>query len=165
MATADLSAERLRELLHYDQTTGAFTWRVFRGRTAKAGDQAGSIVDGYVKIMVDGRTYTAGRLAVVYVTGAWPASEVDHRDTDRSNNRWLNLRDVPHATNVENQRSARVTNKVGFLGVSKHHRSERYRARIRVAGKLKPLGWFDTPEDAHEAYKAAKRLFHDGNTL
>lgn len=164
MAT-ELTGNMLRELLHYDHATGHFTWRVTRGRTAKAGDRAGNLVDGYVKIMVARRTYTAGRLAALYVTDKWPAGEVDHQDTDRSNNRWSNLRDVSHATNVENQRKARPSNRTGLLGVSKHHRSERYRARIRVAGKLQPLGWFASAEAAHEAYKAAKRRLHAGNTL
>ena len=165
MATSDLTAERLRALLHYDADTGLFTWRVSRGRSAKAGGVAGNVVDGYVKIMVDGRTYTASRLAFFYTTSAWPAGEVDHIDADRANNRFVNLRDVPHAVNVQNQRKARSTSKVGLLGVSKHHRSNLYRARIRVDGKLKSLGCFHSAERAHEAYKEAKRILHAGNTL
>lgn len=159
---AQLTADRLRNLLSYDRESGLFTWRVTRGRTAKAGSIAGSLSDGYVKIMIDGRTYNASRLAVLHKTGVWPASEVDHKDTDRSNNRWLNLRDVGHVTNAENRQRAHSTSKTGFLGVSKHHRSERYRPRIRVNGKLLRLGWFDTPEEASEAYKQAKRQLHAG---
>lgn len=159
---AQLTAARLRKLLAYDRETGVFTWLVTRGRTAKAGSVAGSLSDGYVKIMIDGRSYNGSRLAVLYETGLWPAGEVDHKDTDRANNRWLNLRDVEHITNSENLQRASSRSKTGFLGVSKHHRSERYRPRIRVDGKLLRLGWYDTPEEASEVYKQAKRRLHAG---
>ena len=33
-----LTAERLRELLDYDATSGMFRWRINRGNGAKAGD-------------------------------------------------------------------------------------------------------------------------------
>ena len=165
VATRNITAERLWALLNYDDKTGIFTWRESRGRTAKINAQAGSVSDGYIKIMIDGKTYPASNLAFLYMTGVWPANEVDHRDTNRSNNSWENLRDIPHRTNTENQRKARTTNLTGFLGVSAHHRSNRFRARIRVDGKLKQLGWFDTPEEAHQAYVTAKRMLHDGNTL
>lgn len=165
MAINNLTAERLWQLLDYDDTTGVFTWRVNRGRTAKINTEAGNLVQGYVKIMIDGKTYTASNLAVLYMTAEWPTEDVDHIDTNRSNNRWGNLRVISHRMNTENQRSARTTNSTGFLGVSPHHRSKRFRARIRVDGSLKQLGWFDTAEEAHEAYKSAKRLLHAGNTL
>lgn len=165
MAAKNLTAERLWSLLDYNDKTGVFTWRVSRGRTAKINAEAGNLADGYVKIMVDGKTYPASNLAVLYMTGEWPLHEVDHQDTNRSNNSWINLRDIPHRANTENQRKARTTNLTGFLGVSAHHRSSRFRARIRVDGKLKQLGWFDTPEEAHEVYKTAKRILHAGNTL
>jgi hypothetical protein len=49
-----LSAERLRELLHYAPETGLFYWRVSRG-SAGAGTQAGKRRSGgYVVIRIDG---------------------------------------------------------------------------------------------------------------
>ncbi len=160
-----LTAERLWQLLDYDDQTGLFCWRIDRSRTAKVGEMAGNVVDGYIKIMVDGKTYTAGRLAVLYMTGAFPSAEVDHIDTDRANNRWRNLRDVPHVTNTENRQRANASNKTGLLGVSQHHRSGRFRSRIMVDGKIRQLGWYDTPEEAHAVYVAAKRELHAGNRL
>ena len=165
MAAADITAARLRDLLHYDPLTGVFTWRMSRGRTAKRGSVAGCISDGYVKIMADRKTYPAHRLAWIYMTGQRPKYEVDHRDTVRANNAWKNLRDIPHSANCENRKAANITSKTGFLGVSKHHRSARYRARIRVAGRLVQLGWFDTPDAAHAAYVDAKRRLHEGCTI
>lgn len=162
---APLTHGRLLERLHYDPTTGIFRWRTAPGGKAKAGDVAGYLNDGYVKITLDGATYSAHRLAWAYVTGDWPEGEVDHWNGVRHDNCWTNLRDITHRANMENQRVARKTNKLGVLGVSKHHRSDRYRASINVGGKIHRLGWFDTPEAAHATYVQAKRELHAGCTL
>ena len=62
-----LTAGRLRELLHYEPETGAFTRRVGSGH-ARAGDMAGSVHrTGYVRISIDGGKYTAHHLAWLYV--------------------------------------------------------------------------------------------------
>lgn len=167
MAKPIITAERLWYLLNYDDKTGEFSWRITRGGRAKLGSKVGSVNDdGYVKIMIDGRSYGAHQLAVLYMTAEWPPSgEVDHRDGNTSNNAWLNLRDATHRLNCENRRQASSKSTTGFLGVSKHHRSERYRARIRTDGRIVNLGWFDTAEEAHAAYVAAKRQLHDGCTI
>lgn len=50
------------------------------------------------------------------------------------------------------------TNK--FKGVSSVYKSEKWRAIIRVAGKLRHLGCFDTPAEAAHAYdEAAEKFF------
>jgi hypothetical protein len=61
-----LTAERVRDLLTFDPATRTFTWRAAHGR-AKAGDQAAE------RIMLDGKSYRADRLAVLYLTGNLPA--------------------------------------------------------------------------------------------
>lgn len=159
-----LTAARLRELLHYDPLTGAFTWRVNRGRLAKAGDVAGSPhSDGYVGIKVDGRLYLAHRLACLYVTGVWPADKLDHMVSGPGCNAWKNLRPATHAQNMQNQRKARRDNKSGFLGVSP--KRGRWVASIQVDHKSRHLGYFDSPELAHAAYLEAKARLHPFQTL
>jgi hypothetical protein len=163
MAKTELTAERLRELLHYDPTTGMFTWRVSRG-TARTGDIAGSTNDGgYIQISVDSVIYKAHRLACLYMTGELPAENIDHRYGNKIDNRWHELRLAKQSQNMQNQRVALSNNKIGLLGVSIHR--GRPRATIVVDRKHKHIGYFDTPELAHAAYLEAKTKLHPFQTL
>jgi hypothetical protein len=98
-----LTAERLRELLDYDPETGVFTRRITTGRNRrwKAGDKVSgrpSATTGYLGIGIGKRRYAAHRLAWLWMTGEWPKNLMDHRDCDRTNNRWVNLREVGSPT-------------------------------------------------------------------
>ena len=82
---------------------------------------------------------------------------IDHRDGDRANNRWDNLRCATRSENNAN-RALQRNNCSGFKGVSL--KSGKWRARIRKHGRLFALGVFQTPQAAHAAYvAAARRLF------
>lgn len=163
MKSKIVSAERLREVLHYDADTGHFTWLVSHPRV-RSGDSAGCINhDGYICIRIDGSSYMAHRLAWLYMTGEWPAGDIDHKYGIRNDNRWSELRVADHVKNGQNQRKAQKHNKCGLLGV--YARYGRWRATIRVAGKGKHLGCFDTPAEAHAAYLAAKAGLHPFQTL
>src|ERR1700761_6742388 len=106
-------AELLR-ILHYEPVTGEFRWRVKHSRKVIAGRVAGhpSKTLGYMMIGINGRVYYAHRLAWFYMTGLWP-SQVDHRDGDRLNNKWENLRLATHGQNVLNAKRAK-NNTSGF---------------------------------------------------
>lgn len=155
-----LTRERLRELLHYDPDTGAWTRIKSEGRPDLVGTQCTSIDGGgYIHIRVDGNRYKAARLAFLYMTGAWPTHEVDHCDLDKTNNRWDNLR---HATRRENQGNVKVRddNVAQYKGVTFLRRANRWQARIRIDGQRIFLGEFDSAAAAHAAYvTAAKKHF------
>ena len=168
MSDQHLTVERLRNLLHYDPLTGNFTRRISVGKGGrfKAGELAGSWCSSYLVVSVDGKRYEGARLAMFYMNGAWPISDADHIDTDPSNNRWLNLRDIPHRANIENRRRPNKQNKVGLLGVCRDkQRPGMFKAQIVTGGKGRCLGHFSTPELAHAAYVTAKRELHEGNTI
>lgn len=150
-----LTLARLRELLAYDPETGVFTWRVNRG-AKRAGDVAGNknCVLGYVLIGIDYRTYLAHRLAWLYMTGEWPADEVDHWDLDGANNRWVNLREATKGENGAN-RPAPANNTSGYKGVYWHARAGRWMAQIMKNQRSLYLGLHDTREEAAAAYLAA----------
>lgn len=157
----DVTAERLRELLDYDAATGEFTYRVKRGHM-RPGDLAGGLMPvGYVQIYVDGKNYLAHRLAWLHVTGAMPERYIDHRDTNKSNNRFTNLRDVSEIVNGHNRKGANKNNLAsGLIGVRRNRL--RWAAQITVNRKPHHLGTYDTPEQAHAVYLEAKRQFVPG---
>jgi hypothetical protein len=99
------------------------------------------------------------------MTGLWPQNDIDHRDGDKKNNRFSNLRDVTTQVNIQNQRRATKANKSGLLGAAFNRRLGKYVSGIGVAGRTVYLGVFETAIEAHEAYLKAKRQLHEGNTL
>lgn len=128
------------------------------------GAEAGSISNGYIAIGLGGvRAIPAHRIAFAIMNGAWPELEIDHIDGNKTNNAWLNLRQVTTEQNHHNLRSARTDNKVGTLGVSM--RDGRYLAQIQVRGKKHWLGLFDSQQEASDAYVSAKRNLHSHGTL
>ena len=156
-----LDQNYLRKILDYDPNTGQFT-RLVRKGGAKIGNKAGILSHGYLRIKINKKRYAAHRLAWLYVYGVWPTNHIDHIDGDKINNRINNLRDVNHATNMQNQHSAQSGNKSGFLGVSKNSSSNNFSARINVNGKRIQIGTYPTPEDAYSAYLSAKLKYHVG---
>lgn len=159
-----ITQSELREALHYSPKTGGFTRRKRTGPSTKVGERAGcKISTGHIHIKILGSRYYAHRLAWLYMTGAWPKGEIDHKNGVRDDNSWGNLRDGTHSFNLQNQKRAQRSNSTGYLGVSP--RGGRFIATIWVGGKNRVLGKFATPESAHKAYIAAKRELHEGNTL
>jgi hypothetical protein len=154
-----LTVERLRELLSYDANTGMFRWLAKsapRSNRRKVGDLAGCVgVQGYVVLGVEGRSYRAHRLAWFYVHGVWPEKHIDHINGNRADNRIENLRDVSAAQNNRNLQRAKRQNQTGLLGVFRN--GKRWSAQLRGTSGPRHLGMFDTPEEAHMAYLAAKQ--------
>jgi len=146
----------VREVFDYDPETGIFA------RHGEVGDASSAHNAGYRTLSLASQNLLAHRMAFLWMTGEVPEF-VDHRDGDRANNRWCNLREATVQVNTQNIRTARRHNKSGVLGVYSH--GSRWRARITVNGTLTHLGTFDTPEEAHAAYVAAKRVMHKGNML
>lgn len=160
---------RLRELLNYDPDAGRFTWKIGRqGTGASIGKIAGGKgKNGYVYIGVDQRRMLAHRLAFLFMTGEIPEL-VDHIDGDKTNNRWANLRAATKSTNGQNMRRHHAGNISGFLGVSwsNANKSKPWVAQIKPPdGGTRNLGYYETPEEAHQAYLRAKREIHDGCTI
>ncbi len=166
MAKTDLTAQRLRELLHYDPETGVFTWLESLSFRAPVGTAAGTAQKiGYTIIGICGVRYYAHRLAWLYIHGRWPTNHIDHINGLKSDNRAVNLRDVSRSTNLQNLRRAPAQNKTGLIGATWDKSRSVWSAQIRVGGRNKSVGRFATAQEAHEAYIAAKRQFHEGCTI
>jgi hypothetical protein len=168
MAKADLTAQRLRELVHYDPQTGSFTRLQARCTVAQAGTVAGyAAAEGYRRFMVDRKTYLLHRLAWLYTYGEWPKYQIDHINGIRDDNRLCNLRDATPSINRQNMRAVKPERiNSGLMGAFFDSRGGgRWYSAITVNGRRKHIGMFKTPEDAHTAYLEAKRKLHPGCTI
>lgn len=160
-----LTQSRLKEVLHYDPSTGIFSWCIATSNRVKIGAISGWIEShGYRVIRIDWKRYLAHRLAWLWITASFPESEIDHINHDPLDNRFVNLREVDHKENHKN-RSMQSNNTSGTLGVHWYKARNKWRPRIRVDGKELDLGYYESLEDAITARQAAslKYGFHQNH--
>lgn len=164
MATKPLPDQAyLRECFDYHPLTGALVWRErpahhfplglthaiqnkSKGKQAACRDK-----DGYLRVRVGGATVGVHRVIWKWMTGEEPPEQIDHHNNVCGDNRWDNLRAADQLTNGMNQqrRKARSLPK----GVSRQ--GSKFRARIRMVRRQYWLGSYETPEEAHVAYREA----------
>jgi len=90
------------------------------------------------------------------LTGARAGDMVDHANGNLMDHRMCNLRVCSRQQNGMNMRIQRDTI-TGFKGVCYMPRPGNYQAYIKITGKKKHLGCFDTANEAAEAYDVAAR--------
>lgn len=155
-----ITQEQLKKLVKYDRLTGYFYARVdLRG--VDKGERLGTFdrSTGYALIGLGGEQYFSHQLAWLYVKGVWPSKYMDHKDRDKINNAFKNLREATGTQNNAN-RVVRKDSKSGLKGVRFLARQQKWEAYIGVESKFTSLGYFSTAEDAGRAYdKAAIRCY------
>jgi len=165
-----ITQEQLKELIHYDPDTGAFTNVTTRGK-ATAGRTSGNLSKNgkdstliYRRIYISGKFYKAHRLAFLYMDGSWPAEEVDHINGDGSDNRWCNLRKASRHINGRNTR-LKSNNTSGLHGIAWSKSRNKWRVRIVVDHKEIFLGRYSDLFEAVCVRKAAelKHGFHNNH--
>lgn len=153
-------AEYLRQCFNYDPETGTLDWRtsrprehfktdaawrgwavLFAGRAAGYLDRTNT---GYIKLWVCKRPLWSHRVIWKMQTGRDPISGIDHRNGNRADNRWCNLREATQQQNLWNLPARR-----GRLPTGVFVKRKRYGAK---AGGVH-LGTFDTAEQAGDAYR------------
>lgn len=149
------SQHRLRELFDYQD--GCLFWRKTAGSKAIKGAMVGWVEkNGYMATNVDKKRYRLHRIIFMYHHG-WCPDVIDHIDGNRTNNRIENLRESSWHKNTFN-RGASKNNKLGLKGVCID--DGRLKATIKFNNKSIHIGYFDTAEQAHEAYMMkAKEIF------
>jgi len=154
-----LTQKRLQEVLRYDPNTGKWTRLQNHIRSDLIGKEAGYIITrGYRYIAVDRKTYRDSRLAFLYMTGKWPNGEAEHKDTNKLNCKWNNLREATRAQNTSNC-GPRKTNKLGLKGVHRLN-DGRFKAQIQTEKKKMSLGTFVCPLMASITYQLAALEHH-----
>jgi hypothetical protein len=157
-------AEELWRQFDYHPLTGAMTW---------ADPQKPSCLDtpagwinnlGYYCVTINRQKYTLHRLIWAWVTGEDPGNmQIDHANMNRSDNHWGNLRLATQAQQGWNsgvQRNKRQTSLLGTRRCVTSSGRVLYSARIAHNKVRHELGYFDTEEQAHEAYCAAALELH-----
>ena len=179
MATSDTIKELIKEALCYDPETGDLTWKTrspasFKGSLKRspekvaanwnarnAGRPAFTTVGGhgYRSGRLGGKGLLLHRVAFVLMTGDWPDHQVDHKNGDKLDNRWSNLRQATQAQNLRNQRSYGKTSP--YIGVSWNASLKGFVARVYHNGDTYYCGFsVDDPEKlARKRDEVATRLF------
>lgn len=159
----DIPAERLRQVLNYNKKTGHFTWRISLSNRVRAGARAGAVsryaTGAYRKIRIDTVLYFEHHLAWLWVTGQWPPDEIDHRNTDGTDNSWHNLRLADHCQNAWNK-GLQKSNTSGAKGVHLRSDTKRWSASITFRNQTWRLGCFATKAEARKAYAEAAKKVH-----
>lgn len=155
-----LTQARLKEVLHYDPSSGVFTWMMPK----MLGKPVGNIFKkddspAYLRIKVDQKLYQAHRLVWLYVTGEFPNGPLDHKDGDGLNNRFGNLREC---TTLKNSYNAKLSknNTSGYKNVFWVKAANKWRVIFRVNKKSKAFGSFDNIQDAAERAKQVRTELH-----
>lgn len=153
-----ISHSELKRYLRYQPSTGFWFRRTSYRANYSAGDRADKLgVKGYFRVCFRKKRYPAHRLAIFYMTGAWPPKGTDHRDTNPANNKWENLRPADQTENIANAR-LRKDNRSGYRDVSWNTEKRKWHARIVCRGKVIILGYFPTKFKAHVAYRRAAKI-------
>jgi len=136
-----LTTDKIRELLDYNEETGVFTWKASLGGTRA--DKIYKKATGYplVYVRLFGKKYTASRLAFLWMGKELP-KQVDHLDRDSTNNKWSNLAASNSLENSRNQ-SMHSNNTSGVTGVTWNKAANKWKAQVRVKSITKFLGYFD----------------------
>jgi len=147
----NLTQDLLRKLFYYED--GKLFNRVKRSKKTIVGEEAGKLKKtGYREIKINGKLYYSHRLIYIYHNGEIADGlHIDHIDRDKLNNNIENLRLVTRQENYFN------TDAKGYYF---NKARNKFQAYIGINGKLIHLGYFDTEEEARNAYLKAKERLH-----
>ena len=158
--------ERLQELFDYNEIKGCLIRKIkpHPKYNFEIGKEYYGVLggDGYFKIPVDGRTCRVHRILWILKNGSIPyGMQIDHINGVRTDNNINNLRLVSASENQHNRKLSK-NNTSGYQGVGLYNLRGKnvWRSAIKVNGKRKYLGFFDSPEEAYAAYCAAKKELH-----
>lgn len=139
------------DFVAYDPEQGTLTWKVDRGYNKLQGKEIKNIdAFGYNVVAFNKRFYKAHRV-IFHLMGEEVPEYVDHKNGDRLDNRWCNLRAATATQNTTNSKP-RSNAQHPFKGVDFSKEWGKFRARITEGKKTRLIGYYQTAEEAAEAY-------------
>ena len=139
------------------ESAKVWVWREWKSKPPDWCEAKGTIINGYRQVSINKKKYPYHRVVYFIHNENWLIGDtsmnnyIDHIDRDKLNNNIENLRVVTHSHNMCNQ---------DRKGYTFHKARGKYKAQIMVDGKNIHLGLFVNPDDAHQAYLEAKKIYH-----
>ncbi|AKY04075.1 homing endonuclease [Pectobacterium phage POP15] len=163
-----MTQDELKSLVYYRED-GNLIWkerepvdRIAKTFNSKfAGKVVGSLATtGYLETAIKQKRYLVHRLVFLYHHGYMPEF-VEHKDTDKLNNRILNLREATHEQNMQNV-GIKSNNRSGakVKGVSQYGKHGLWRVQIMCGGVLHTKASFLSAEEAEEYAKELIAKLH-----
>lgn len=150
--------EKILYYYTYDKDKGKlyFNFPITKGKyKRKIGDEAGSGTP-YLNVYIENKVYKVHRIIYFLETGEQPV-EIDHKDKDKLNNKFNNLRDGTDGVNARNKNPSSA-NKSGYKGSFWREKQKKWISQAQFKGKIYSIGAYDTNEEAAEAYDGYYRL-------
>lgn len=151
-----------QELAHelFEYRNGELYWKIKSCRRDPIGSKAGyfDLSRGYTTIHYQRKRYYLHRLIFLMHHGFLPV-EIDHIDTDRTNNKIENLRVCSRSQNGSN-RPAQSNSKSGIKNVSWSKVRNKWTVFIKSNNKQKNIGGFDDLELAELVSIMAREKYH-----
>lgn len=139
-------------MFDYNPATGQLVRRYTTSSRAQRGDLVGcKNALGYLVVRIGPKLYLCHRIIWLWMTGDWPAADVDHINRDRRDNRWDNLRDVTRSVNLHNKQID--------SGCYWAARDAVWVAAIQVAGVKTHIGQHKDRDVAEAMYAKAKQEY------
>jgi len=133
--------------------------RFFRNCYWKEVENTANDGHGYNRFEINGKKFLRHRiiafcfLGLHNIVGASGADDcIDHIKGNKLDNSVEKLRITTHQGNTHNQLRAK--------GYSWHKQNKKFQAQIKVNKKTIHLGYYDTEEDARQAYLTGKEKYH-----
>ena len=148
-----VTREEILYYFDYDRERGVLIWKNHWNATVRfrcLGKIAGKKdKTDYISVKVNWKLYRIHRLIWFIEKGYYP-EQVDHIDGDFSNNKIENLRAV---TNRENCQNYKIHRTGKLIGCTWDKSRGNWKAQIKLEGKTKFIGRFNSEQEAHDAYK------------
>ena len=153
------SQDHLLRYFSYDPHSGELRWKIAH-RGTSVGDLAGYVSpQGYWRVSIDGTQFPAQRIIWKLMTGCEPKDFIDHKDGNKANNKWSNLRSATKKDNAQNCRKY-VTNTSSVKGVTWDKKLQKWKVVINANNVRHYLGLFENFTDAATARDVAAEHLH-----